>query len=945
VNENKVLKMETGDWRKVELEEKETGENGVGQKLHRREQRKEKSRNAARCRRKNESESYQSLIKLLPLKTEHVANVDQGTGLCLVNKFIQLRSSLPKSIKDGLPCIRNTDDSAEPEVEYEGSMGDDLLESFNSFLLVLDSNYKSLFVSQNTKHHLGVNEADIIGHDIRSLIHEGDHDQILDFFSNGKDHSDEVKRLFCRVRTSFEIARTGKNKFKSSAGNYKTFKCSFFHFEKTENKSDRLYGISLEEITQPHDVCVTPSNCFLTRLSLDFKFLDDDETQLSHVVGFEREHLVGNSFFNYCHPSDVAEFSQTLTNLAKWMQVEFGPYRFLCRRGGWVTVTTQATRVSGKKNEADTIACVHYICNSTENSNELTSVQQLEADEESKPTATTTATTTTGAVAAAAAAAAAADHDDDGKDEAIRSSISNLFILSSYPASPSYTAPQNSPTILAAVDDNDDYTVLEETLTSKLFEVSTELSGIAQPQHEAENLWDDDDNGLLPNDCKMKSEKLEADDADVPCDTFTYCNYNTMIGENDPHLVSIVESPLASSPPESAPFNATLNSDMFESHSEEFSNNLFETDDLAGFQFEQYEEQDSICYNAPSIGDPWTFYPDSSSCESKLTTVTELQSNEPFPKVGANFLNTSPSCYYNSPPQQQQQQQQQIPEAHGDRHVTDPKDKLRRKSGDSAYCSSPEHFSDQPFPQLLSPPYERVHTNEIPIEKSQMNLHMQQAQAFVRNCPANILLCTAAGEHVMYNNHALKRHHVASGDHDRIKVPRIPTTPADARAGEFRAPEELQQKFDYKNSGSGGDGTFYINGQRFTQTVSVPHNNNSKPIRQQKHGGKDIQFSGYKRTRPTIEHRTTTGYIEPDKPRYATAKKTDGDVSRFNYEEASQNSNNTMATTAATAHLLHKTTPAADDLPVISLDDCEVITPCTPSSLDTCSIDLLFNDA
>ena len=56
--------------------------------------------------------------------------------------------------------------------------------------------------------------------------------------------------------------------------------------------------------------------------------------------------------------------------------------------------------------------------------------------------------------------------------------------------------------------------------------------------------------------------------------------------------------------------------------------------------------------------------------------------------------------------------------------------------------------------------------------------------------------------------------------------------------------EELQQKFDYKNSGSGGDGTFYINGQRFTQTVSVPHNNNSKPIRQQKHGGKDIQFSG-----------------------------------------------------------------------------------------------------
>lgn len=345
----------------------------------RREQRKEKSRNAARCRRKNESESYQSLIKLLPIQSEVLANIDQGSGLCLVNRFIQLRSFLPDCIRKGIKW--NTQLSYNLFGEKDCFVGmEEQLNAIDGFMLIIDCKFKALFVSQNAKEHLGVNETDIIGQNfLRSLIHQGDHDQVSEFFAktHDKDNVNNLKRLFCRLKTSFEVGRNGK-KFKTGTGYFQTFHCTFIEFEKSESKCEQLYGVFVKSIPLPNPRTINSflSSSFSTLHSLDFKFIRNDEFKLSSIIGYDKSDLIGDSFFQYFHPLDVSKAAQALENMTKWRQVEFGPYRFLCKEGGWVVLVTQATKIDGQKDEVDTIVCVHYICGSVENKEVVMTSQQ-----------------------------------------------------------------------------------------------------------------------------------------------------------------------------------------------------------------------------------------------------------------------------------------------------------------------------------------------------------------------------------------------------------------------------------------------------------------------------------------------------------------------------------------------------------------------------------------
>lgn len=58
------------------------------------EKRKEKSRDAARCRRSRESEIFNELSAQLPLKAEEVEHLDKASIMRLAISFLKVRSLL-----------------------------------------------------------------------------------------------------------------------------------------------------------------------------------------------------------------------------------------------------------------------------------------------------------------------------------------------------------------------------------------------------------------------------------------------------------------------------------------------------------------------------------------------------------------------------------------------------------------------------------------------------------------------------------------------------------------------------------------------------------------------------------------------------------------------------------------------------------------------------------
>jgi hypoxia-inducible factor 1 alpha len=58
------------------------------------EKRKEKSRDAARCRRSKESEIFNDLSSVLPLKTEEVEHLDKTSIMRLAISYLKVRALL-----------------------------------------------------------------------------------------------------------------------------------------------------------------------------------------------------------------------------------------------------------------------------------------------------------------------------------------------------------------------------------------------------------------------------------------------------------------------------------------------------------------------------------------------------------------------------------------------------------------------------------------------------------------------------------------------------------------------------------------------------------------------------------------------------------------------------------------------------------------------------------
>ncbi|XP_059386976.1 endothelial PAS domain-containing protein 1-like isoform X1 [Carassius carassius] len=351
---------------------------------HPSERRKEKSRDAARCRRSKETEVFYELAHQLPLPRSISSHLDKASIMRLAISFLRTR----KLFNSGCTVQRTrTQDDSQMDSLY--------LKSLEGFVAVVTSDGDMIFLSDNVSKFMGLTQVELTGHSIFDFTHPCDHEEIRENLSvksepvygrRGKDMS-MGRDFFMRMKCT--VTNRGRTVNLKSAS-WKVLHCTG-HLQVCSSHPPQVFcGFSEPPLTCVTMLCAPiphPSNVdtpldsktFMSRHSMDMKFIYCDE-RVSSLIGYKPEELVGRSVYEFCHALDSESMTKSHQNLCNKGQVVSGQYRMLAKNGGYVWVETQATVIYNNRNsQPQCIICINYVLSSVEEQSVIFSLDQTES--------------------------------------------------------------------------------------------------------------------------------------------------------------------------------------------------------------------------------------------------------------------------------------------------------------------------------------------------------------------------------------------------------------------------------------------------------------------------------------------------------------------------------------------------------------------------------------
>ncbi|XP_048509123.1 protein similar isoform X2 [Athalia rosae] len=360
------------------------------------EKRKEKSRDAARCRRSRETDIFLELAGALPVPVDQAKLLDKASVMRLAIAYLKVRTVI-----DAVPEPLT---KREPSPDMDGLF----LKALDGFMMVLSSDGDIVYLSENVSDYLGVSQMDMMGQNVYDYSHPCDHEELGECLSvkPSADH-----RNLCNLFLRLKCTLTSKGrKVNLKSASYKVIHCtghmvitprdlsappvlsednedssgaSAEEGEPNEKKNTETGGcLVLVGCPIPH-----PSNIevplgqqtFLSKHSLNMKFTYADD-KLAEYLGWDTSELVGQSLFEFHHALDNLVLDKSFKCLFSKGQCETAAYRFLGKKGGYAWVVTQATLIHcAKQHKPLSVVCVNYIVSGVECKNEVYSVRQLEA--------------------------------------------------------------------------------------------------------------------------------------------------------------------------------------------------------------------------------------------------------------------------------------------------------------------------------------------------------------------------------------------------------------------------------------------------------------------------------------------------------------------------------------------------------------------------------------
>uniref|UniRef100_A0A8C1UFL2 Endothelial PAS domain protein 1b n=1 Tax=Cyprinus carpio TaxID=7962 RepID=A0A8C1UFL2_CYPCA len=344
--------------------------------------RKEKSRDAARCRRSKETEVFYELARQLPLPHSISSHLDKASIMRLAISYLRTRKLLTSA------CATATETT-----DVDRLMDSWYLKSLGGFISVVTSDGDMIFLSENINKFLGLTQVELTGHSIFDFTHPCDHEEIRENLSlkagmgkKGKELSTE-RDFFMRMKCT--VTNRGRTVNLKSA-NWKVLHCKG-HLKVCNGCPARvLCGFKeppltcvvmmCEPIAHPSNID-TPldSKTFLSRHSMDMKFTYCDD-RVTELMGYSPEDLLGRSAYEFYHALDSDNVTKSHQNLCTKGQAVSGQYRMLAKNGGYVWVETQGTVIYNSRNsQPQCIVCVNYVLSDVEDKSMIFSMDQTES--------------------------------------------------------------------------------------------------------------------------------------------------------------------------------------------------------------------------------------------------------------------------------------------------------------------------------------------------------------------------------------------------------------------------------------------------------------------------------------------------------------------------------------------------------------------------------------
>lgn len=325
------------------------------------ERRKEKSRDAARCRRSKESEVFYELSHELPLPHNVSSHLDKASIMRLTISYLRIRRLLDAGDLDG-------------ETELDKQLNCFYLKALEGFVLVLTEEGDMIYLSENVNKCMGLTQFELTGHSVFDFTHPCDHEELREMltFRNGpaKKGKEQITERSFFLRMKCTLTSRGRTVNIKSA-TWKVLHCTG-HMRVYDANNHNHCGYKKPPMTCMVIICEPiphPSNIefpldsktFLSRHSLDMKFSYCDE-RVTELVGYEPDELLGRSVYEYYHALDSDHLTKAHHNMFTKGQVTTGQYRMLAKKGGYVWVETQATVIYNSKNsQPQCIVCVNYV--------------------------------------------------------------------------------------------------------------------------------------------------------------------------------------------------------------------------------------------------------------------------------------------------------------------------------------------------------------------------------------------------------------------------------------------------------------------------------------------------------------------------------------------------------------------------------------------------------
>ncbi|XP_048061557.1 endothelial PAS domain-containing protein 1b isoform X1 [Megalobrama amblycephala] len=346
------------------------------------ERRKEKSRDAARCRRSKETEVFYELAHQLPLPHSISSHLDKASIMRLAISFLRTR----KLLTSGYVAATETTD-------VDRLMDSWYLKSLGGFITVVTSDGDMIFLSENINKFMGLTQVELTGHSIFDFTHPCDHEEIRENLSlkagmgkKGKELNTE-RDFFMRMKCT--VTNRGRTVNLKSAS-WKVLHCTG-HLKVCNGCPARvLCGykeppltcvvMMCEPIPHPSNID-TPldSKAFLSRHSMDMKFTYCDD-RVTELMGYSPEDLLGRSAYDFYHALDSDNVTKSHQNLCTKGQAVSGQYRMLAKNGGYVWVETQGTVIYNSRNsQPQCIVCVNYVLSDVEERSMIFSMDQTES--------------------------------------------------------------------------------------------------------------------------------------------------------------------------------------------------------------------------------------------------------------------------------------------------------------------------------------------------------------------------------------------------------------------------------------------------------------------------------------------------------------------------------------------------------------------------------------